>query len=298
MNYMIERRTFISGAAAAGAAALGLGSRLLFGEERTEAPCVRAGLVTDLHYADIPAKYNRYYRESSAKLGEAVATMNKVRPDFMVELGDFKDLAADKAQTLKCLDRIESVFARFSGDRFHVPGNHDFDCLTPGEFFSHVRNAGQDAALGHYSFVRGGITFIVLDACYTFELKHYSSEVDWDWKDSNVPPEQIEWLQAELKKAKVAVVFCHQRLDPKARAHHEVKNADKVREVLEKSGKVKSVLTGHDHIGGLCRLNGITYYTLRAMIEGSGVEQNSYAVASFYADGAMSIRGWRTAASL
>ncbi len=293
----IDRRTFLRGISAAGGAALALKSDLLFGAERAEAPCVRAGLVTDLHYADIVPNGTRYYRESSAKLAEAVSVMNEVRPDFMIELGDFKDLTKDKAATLKCLDEIESVFAGFKGDRFHVPGNHDFDCLKPREFLSHVRNAGQEKSLGYYSFVRGGITFIVLDGCYNKKSQHYGPGVRWTWTDSNIQPKQMEWLASELKKAETAVVFCHQRLDTKPRPHHGVRNAVQVRALLEQSGKVKSVLMGHDHVGGICKVRGITYYTLRAMIEGSGADQNSYAVASFYKDGTMSVRGWRRAHS-
>ncbi len=294
---VIERRDFLRGAFAAGAAALSLRSYMLFGEDRPGA-CARAGLVTDLHYCTIPPNGTRYYRESDAKLREAVSVMNEVRPDFMIEVGDFKDFANNKADTLKCLDHIESVFAGFKGDRFHVPGNHDFDCLSPNDFFAHIHNAGQKTARGYYSFERGGITFIVLDGCYTRKFAHYSPGVRSVWTDANIPPKELKWLEDELKKAKTAVVFCHQRLDTKARGGHTMRNAAKVREILEKSGKVKSVIMGHDHIGGLDKINGITYYTLRAMIEGSGKEQNSYAVASFYADGSMSIKAWHQAAAL
>ena len=294
----IQRREFIRGACVAGVSLFAMRSEMLFGEERLDESCVRAGLVADIHYSDMPDNDNRYYVESEAKLKESVSVMNKVGPDFMVELGDLKDISKNKAATVKCLDRIESVFAGFRGDRFHVPGNHDFDCFSPKEFFGHIHNSGQDVAQGYYSFVRGGITFIVLDGNYTKDFVHYAGDVPWDWTDSNIPPDELKWLESELVKAKVAVVFCHQRLDNKAREYHEVKNAADVRNMLERSGKVKSVITGHDHIGGLCTINGITYYTLRAMIEGSGEKQNSYAVASFYSDGTMSVKGWRLAMSL
>jgi alkaline phosphatase len=282
----------------AGGAVFALESRLLFGEERPEAPCVRAGIVTDVHYCDIPPAGSRHYEASARKLREAVGVMNRVKPDFMIELGDFKDQSRDRDSTLKCLEYIESVYAGFKGDRFHVQGNHEFDCLSSEDVFSRTPNAGKICPKGYYSFERGPLTFIVLDGCYTSGMKHYGSGVKWKWTDANIPPEEIAWLEGVLEKAKKAVVFCHQRIDSKPRAHHGLKNAAQIREILKRSGKVKSVLTGHDHIGGISVEDGITYYTLHAMIEGPGNEDNSYAVASFYEDGTMSVRGWHKAKTL
>ena len=176
--------------------------------------------------------------------------MNRVKPDFFIELGDFKDLTGGREETLACLDAIERTFAGFNGDRFHVLGNHDFDCLTLEDYLAHVHNAGQAQTLPNYSFTRKGVTFIVLDACYDSQMRHYSRNNPWD--DANVPPEELAWLEGELARAPgPVIVFCHQRIDPKAWAQHEVKNSAAVRAVLEKSGKVKAVFTGHEHFGGV-----------------------------------------------
>ena len=257
-------------------------------------------MVTDLHYADIPMGPclppvgDRYYRESCRKLQEAVDVMNRVKPDFFIELGDFKDLTGGREQTLACLDAIERTFAGFRGDRFHVLGNHDFDCLTLEDYLSHVHNAGQAQTLPNYSFTRNGVTFIVLDACYDSQMRHYSRNNPWD--DANVPPEELAWLEGELARATgPVIVFCHQRIDPKAWAQHEVKNSAAVRAVLEKSGKVKAVFTGHEHFGGVNLIRGIPYYSLRALVVGTGEEENSYAVASLGVDGTICVKGWRKA---
>lgn len=49
-----------------------------------------AGIVTDVHYADAPAAGTRVYRDSPAKVRDAVATFNASAVDFVVSLGDFK----------------------------------------------------------------------------------------------------------------------------------------------------------------------------------------------------------------
>ena len=261
-------------------------------------PAVRFGLVTDIHFSDIPpdTRAGRYYGESRRKLDEAVAVFNARDLDFVIELGDLKDLSKDKTSTLACLDEIERRLAAFRGPRYHAVGNHDFDCLTPDEFLSHVTNAGQPMTSGYYSFDVKGIRFVVLDACYDSTLKHYSCQNPWD--DANVPPEELAWLEKKLTSAPGrVVVFCHQRLDTSAAPRHDVKNAAAVRTLLEKSGKVAAVITGHEHTGGYAVVNGIPYYSMRGMISGTGDASNSYAEVAVYADGRFSVTGWRTAVS-
>ena len=94
------------------------------------------------------------------------------------------------------------------------------------------------------------------------------------------------------------VVFCHQRLDDSAEPRHIVKNAVAIRAVMEKSGKVCAVLTGHQHCGGYHVLNGIPYYCLRAMVCDSGEGENSYAVCSVARNGDFSVEGFCNASSI
>ena len=296
---MMNRRGFL----VAGAAGLLSGCRLFKSGTPSGEPVVRFAMVTDLHYADInpdPAPCGvvgrRFYRESLRKLNEAVAVFNARRPDFAIELGDFKDLTRGKAETLAHLEAIEAAFAKFNGPRYHVAGNHDFDCLTPEDFFPRLPNDGKPSATGYYSFVRGGVTFIVLNACFDSSLKAYSCNNPWN--DANVPPEEMAWFERELSAAKGNVfVFCHQRLEDSAERQHIVKNAAAVRALMERSGKVKGVITGHQHRGGANVVNGIPYYSLRALVCDSGEGANSFAETAIYADGSFTVTGWRNAAS-
>jgi alkaline phosphatase len=72
-----------------------------------------------------------------------------------------------------------------------------------------------------------------------------------------------------------------------------VKNAPDVRKILEESGRVLAVFQGHSHQNDLREVGGIHYCVFRAMVEGSGREQNGYAVANFFADGSIRIEGFR-----
>ena len=294
----MNRRMFIEGFGAFTAVSL-CGCATGRGKE----PVVRFGMVTDIHFADhdpdpkpCGVVGRRYYRESKRKLDAAMAVFNRRDLDFVIELGDFKDLSATKESTLSHLREIEGSFAAFRGPRYHVLGNHDFDCLTPEEFFAPLTNGGRPMTRGHYSFMAGDRKFVVLDACYDSRMNHYSRNNPWD--DANVPPDELEWLKRELAAAKGRVmVFCHQRLDPSSEPKHLVRNAAAVREVLERSGKVSAVITGHQHKGGFNVVNGITYYSLRALVCDSGDGANSFAEVAVYADGSFSVTGWRNAVS-
>lgn len=264
-------------------------------------PIVRFGLVTDVHFSDVRADSQmrdgamaRPYAESKRKLNEAVAVFNGRSPDFVIELGDFKDLSTDRESTMRCLDEIEGCFSMFRGPRYHVVGNHDFDCLSPEEFMSRVTNGGKPMTRGHYSFDVNGVRFLVLDACFDSNLRHYSRCNPW--YDANLPPDELDWLECELTASpRHVVVFCHQRLDTSSR--HAVRNAASVRAVLERSGKVVLVVTGHEHTGGFSIVNGIPYYTLHGLICGTGKMSNSYAEAAIFSDGSYSVTGWGNAVS-
>lgn len=258
---------------------------------------IRFGIVTDIHYADRIHKGKNYYGESLDKLSECVDLMNREKVDFLIELGDFKDegVSPKEEETLRFLTAVEKEFSRFEGPRYHVLGNHDHDTISKQQFLDRISNTGFDKALNYYSFNKGSFHFVVLDANYTSEGVAYSKR-NFHWKDCHVPEEQLQWLKKDLKKHKKTptIVFVHQRLDsPIAEKAYCPNNADAVREILSDAGNVLIVFQGHDHRGDLNRLEDIYYYTLSALVEGSGVENNHYAIVEIGEDRAIHIHGYR-----
>ncbi len=266
-----------------------------------EAPIAHFGMVADLHYAERPSLPDdpgwRCFNDAPLKLRDCIDEMNARNVDFLIELGDFKDMMPTKEATLKCLDDIEKAFARFNGPRYHVLGNHETDCITKSEFLAHISNAGQKKPLAHYSFSVGKVTFIVLDANYTSKMEDYSPG-KFDFRDSNVPPDQVEWLEGVLTSASgPVVIFAHELIDPACPDVFRIKNAAQLREMFEKSGKVRTVFTGHHHVGHSAIHNGIFYYTLRAMAQDAYPENNSYAEVTLYDSGRVVVKGFAKAAS-
>ena len=256
------------------------------------------GIVTDCHYAerDDLEGGTRAYRESDKKLAECVADMNRQKVNFLIELGDFKDQGADAAQTVEFLKTIEAVFERFEGPRYHVLGNHDMDRISKAQLLANIANAGFAKAQAYYSFDAGGIHFVALDANCRADGSDYDSG-NFDWRQAYVPAPQLAWLAADLAKTRLPVIaFVHQRLDAD-QGDVYVRNAAEVRRVLEASGRVQAVFQGHHHEGGYRCVNGIHYYTLKALVVGHGLKNSAYATVQVMADGSLNVTGFKHAES-
>ena len=268
----------------------GLGGGQVLSAEAEAKPLLRVGLMTDLHYADKPPTKTRFYREALAKLDEAVEDMNREKPALVIELGDFIDQADSVEKEIEWLKTMESHFARLSMPRHYVLGNHCVGTLTKEEFTANTKATGS-----FESFEAGGVTFVILDACFRSDGTPYSRK-NFDWKDANVPKDELSWLENQLSKASgPVIVLAHQRLDAdKAQA---VQNAAEVRSLLEKSGKVLAVFQGHSHKNDYQQITGIHYTTLVAMVEGSGAENNGYTMLDVLSDGSLRLNGFRKQAN-
>lgn len=293
-NWTLSRRRFL-GIAGTTAAGLMLAPDLL--AITNERPILRFGMISDIHYADREPAGNRFYRQSLAKMKEAIDRLNQEKVDFAIELGDFKDQDAtpDEAKTLKYLADIETAFQKFNGPTYHVLGNHDMDGISKQQFLERVENKGIGKTNSYYSFDRKGIHFVVLDGNFNKEGKAYDHG-NFSWEDASIPEEEIAWLTDDLKKNSLpAIVFIHQMLDESKSVKQAVQNAPQVRQILEQSGKVICVFQGHVHEERYNLINGIHYYSVNAMIDGDGLDNSAYMVVDIFKDGSLKVDGFRRA---
>ena len=277
----LGRRAFLKGSTLFLAGSAFLPGDLLAATE--EKPKLRLGLVTDLHYAEKEPTIGRYYRESLTKLAEAAKQFDKEKPDLVVELGDLID-GTDSVDVEK--GYLRRIIREFPGKCHFVLGNHCVYSLTKPEFLGTI---GQEKSF--YSFDANGYHFVVLDACFRADGQPYGRK-NFQWTDSNIPPSEAEWLQADLARTShKTIVFVHQRLDVEPPVG--VKNAPEIRKILEASGKVLAVLQGHHHQNDYKEIGGVHYCTLMAMVEGPGVVNNAYAAMDILPGDAIRITGFR-----
>jgi predicted phosphodiesterase len=297
-NWVITRRDFLKASAATLAgmaiAPLSCTQWTTSGQKRGIA---RLGIVTDSHYADADTIGSRYYRHSLDKMNECVELMNEKKVNFLIELGDFKDQnnPGVEQKTLTYLVAIEKVFQNFKGPTYHVLGNHDMDSISKEQFLTNVKNTSIDPSKSYYSFDFNGVHFVVLDANYKADGTDYDHG-NFNWTDANIPPAELNWLKQDLTATRgPAIVFIHQLLDGTGPVY--VNNAADIRQILEQSGKVTAVFQGHHHEGSYSYIEGIHYYTLKAMVEGPGQENNSYAIVEILPDQTINVTGYRKAVS-
>ena len=272
-----------------------ISSALLIKKAKT--PMVSFGLLSDIHYADREPAGDRIYRQSKAKVGEAIAVMNQEKVDFVIELGDFKDqdIVPDEKKTLGYLADIESVFHKFNGPTYHVLGNHDMDGISKSQFLSEVVNTGIAPDKSYYSFIQKGIHFVVLDGNFTqtgadYDHGTYKLEAPW------IPQKEMDWLKEDLKSDQLPViVFSHQLIADSKGMERSVRNAAQVRKILENSGKVLCVFQGHINKEKYELINHIHYYSVIAVVNGEGPESNSYMIVDVSKKGKIRVHGYRRA---
>lgn len=253
---------------------------------QAEAPRVRVGLITDLHYADKAPAGTRHYRETLAKLEEAAREFERSKPAFVVELGDLIDAADSVAVEQRYLKTINGELSAICKQRHYVLGNHCVDTLKKEEFLGAV-----EQQQSYYSFDHEGFHFVILDACFRSDGEPYGRK-NFQWTDANIPAAELEWLAADLEASdRPVIVFAHQRLD--VSDNHGVKNNAAVRSILESSGKVLAVFQGHSHQNDLNEIGGIHFCTLVAMVEGSGIENNGYSLLEIEPTGTIHLTGFR-----
>lgn len=288
------RRSEFIRAVAGGIVLLSVGRMPAVAAPRT----LRFGILTDVHYADRERGGTRYYRDSLAKVEEAIGAFNRAKVDFVIELGDLKDTTAgsEPAPTLRFLSDIERCLQQFDGPVYHVLGNHDMDCISKEEFLSLTSNAGRARGKAYYSFRERGVRCIVLDANFNEDFSPYHCG-NFDWRKAFIPQEQIEWLDAELTKhsGEPTLIFLHQMLDSFSDISKDlcVGNAEDVVSVLERHPQVVAVFQGHHHPGHYSFRRGIHYLTLQGMIE-QAAPTSAYAIVEVAADGTISVDGFRS----
>lgn len=253
------------------------------GNERFSGRSVTIGVVADLQYCDAPPFKNRYYRHSIRKLKKAIATFNKLRPDFVINLGDAID------RNMKSFHEILPVFHGFKMPVYHVLGNHDYE--VDEEVKSSVHEVlGTEKC---YEFSKNGWRFIVLDGneISTFaniersenylKAKAMLDQIEREGKvnanfwNGALSGKQLQWLDKKLVKShenhEKVIIFCHYPIYPANR--HNLLNDTEVLELLKSHSCVKAWICGHDHDGNYGMMHDIHFVNMRGMVEGALTER-------------------------
>jgi 3',5'-cyclic AMP phosphodiesterase CpdA len=189
---------------------------------------------------------DRGYEQETVNYEFAVATVNRLKPAFVIVTGDLVNRAGDPGQVSEYLRISKKILP--SIPIYHLPGNHDVgNEPTPESLAAYRRSFGRD----YYSFRSGPLHAIVLDSALIKAPQNASRDA----------AEQDSWLRSELAKAagageRLVVVFQHHpyfvdRPDEKDEYHNIP--GDKRREYLDlfRRHGVRWVFAGHFHQNAL-----------------------------------------------
>ena len=214
------------------------------------------GLLSDIHYDGGAKAMNRLY--------EAVSALNAGGVEALVVMGDLVN-GTSGSHARRLLREVSALCDAFRGPVRYMPGNHDLDHLSKAEFYSALGCA--DSA-SRFHFELGGHEVVCIDGNFSPDGTEYDRG-NFDWPESFVPEEQLDWLRGRLAASLLpVVVLSHQRIDKESR--FAVRNHAAVREVVSLSGKVKAVFQGHNHEDDLLRIGETAYYTLAAHADDAG----------------------------
>jgi 3',5'-cyclic AMP phosphodiesterase CpdA len=129
---------------------------------------------------------NHNFAQETANFEFAVASINRLRPAFVVITGDLVNKAGDAAQIKEFKRVVAGIDPAIPV--YKVAGNHDVENNpTPKTVAAYANQFGPD----HYAFRDGGFVGIVLD----------STLIQSPEKVQDLVAEQETWLESQLEKA-------------------------------------------------------------------------------------------------
>jgi len=193
---------------------------------------IKIGVITDLHQ-DI-------MHDAPKRLETFLGAMAKVKPDALLQLGDFAYPGEKNKDVIDGFNRAHEKV-------MHVIGNHDTDAgYTTAQCIAYWGMPGR-----YYHQMIGGISFLVLDGNEKGSPKHKGGYASY------IGEEQLTWLKLELKKtANPVVVVSHQPLAGEL----AIDNALEVQQLLSAhAGKILLAINGHSHINASYHVSGVDY---------------------------------------
>lgn len=256
-------------------------------------PIFSFGLIADVQYADAEQWGKRDYRGSLKRLENAIEILNAYSLGFIVHAGDLID------RDYRSFEAPLSIFKRAKAPVHYVVGNHEF--AVSDSLKREVRKKINNPR-GYYSFRKGDMQFILLDAMDVsllgsekksrdFEraliiqekLKGSGANNSYDWNGA-VGDRQMKWLRRQLwrgdRKNYKTILFSHLPLLPENGL--QLWNNREVIALLNSHPSVVAFISGHHHEGGYVKVDGIHHLTLKGLVEATTA--TACAVADVFAD--------------
>lgn len=212
------------------------------------------GVITDPHIVEPGLCLNGVDTATRARRIVAAIKSEPVEIELLVTLGDMCDTARNPNRALAVASResyanARAILADISCPQLHLPGNHD----APELLFEELGNSWQSSNGNLYLRQFGETALIGID-CRTGPEP-----------TGTVSEDTLRSLQAELQRAKHAIIFTHypwhswdnQRIDRDLK----VLNGSRIEEILNQHrNRVVAAFHGHLHIWSTAIVNSLPIF--------------------------------------
>lgn len=218
--------------------------------------------ISDVHFSKELDNTPYKLRKNSPELfDDAIEQINEIPGvSFVMFGGDLVDRAKE-SELLGFLEHAKKIKAPW----YYTFGNHDSmlgGYLTPDRYLANVRKANPHFKFekSYYSFSpKNGYKVIVLDSIIRDRLT----------SNGEIPKEELEWLDKELKASQkqVVLIFLHVPIqEPIAAEHHKMLNSQEVMKVIGKYKNPIAILQGHYHVSKIKQMNNLLFVSTPALV--------------------------------
>lgn len=262
-------------------------------------PIITFGVISDVQYSSIPT--NNPQRPAPLgikKLSAALAQLNAMPLDFVINLGDLIDRGTDNfSPILEVMDTSRAPV-------WHALGNHDF--CGPDYDYGHKQETlaafhFTDDSKYYYRDLKGW-RFIILDTNEVGTIESQPGTKEWqegrqlletmgsqnkinakEWNGA-LSQSQLRWLGSTIQKAEEqglsVVVLGHHGIYPD---HPEnLLNDDELRDFLAARPAVKAYINGHNHAGNFGIYKDLPCWNIEGMMDFP--DQTAYACVELFPD--------------
>lgn len=249
---------------------------------------MKFAIINDIHFGPPESGYEKGVQRKLVFKAENLIKKfidkmnNQAHPEFVINLGDSIEDVNNQAVDVQSFKKVLTLLSPLQMPVYTLIGNHDVRTLKAKEIADMLGYKQM-----YYSFDYDSYHFIALSFQIIGDHTHKLADID-----AIVPEEQIEWLENDLAKTnKPTIIFSHYGLaedDMKgnfwfeSESHYAlIQNRLEVRKILEKSGRVKAVISGHQHWNRMHVHNNIPYFTVTSLIENfnnDGVAAEAYTI--------------------
>lgn len=267
----MDRRSFMKGLAATGAASAGMNTAELFVPfaEAKEVPRFSFAHITDLHL-DVNGESTWVYRKKSVPLFIDALRQLARQPklDFVVFGGDQIHYGPNDRESLTVFQRWT---AHLNMPYYILLGNTEVSPITGVSKLNKEDYVKAWTGRG----LRPGSTSWAFDPVRSVRVIGFDVTVDGK-PYGEAGKSGLKWLEGELKanrSKKLIIVFTHQVLMPTTEKDESavwslwmVKNHARVRELIERFPNVRLAVSGHHHVSRVETAGRVTYVSDPAVV--------------------------------